>query len=151
MGIPATVFYSSNTHYKDIGVKVQIKPADAPTTAKMRVEGNFQTYAGATPTSIDDPDEQLSPYITGNTLNFGRYSNSKVDQLYKQQSKIMDTAKRKEIVYEIQRILMDDMPVVMLAGRVDAAANAVYVRNVVYTPAKHFHFSRSFERVWLDK
>lgn len=136
---------------KPIGIDVSLISVDQPTVGKKRTDGDFEMLFDTIPTSVDDPDELLSLFVTGETLNYSRYSNPQVDDLYKQQARTVDPAKRKELVYQIQRILLDDMLVVMLQGRVDAGATAKFVKNFMYIPSQHFHFAKALERVWLDK
>ena len=135
---------------KPIGVNIELTSVDTPTVSKDLTSGNFEVIVDTIPTALADPDEQLSLYVTGQTLNYGQYSNPKIDDMYKQQSTTLDQTKRKQIVLDMQRILMDDMPLLMLLGRVDVMGVNKVVQDFHLDPSFHFHFTDARERVWLN-
>lgn len=61
-----------------------------------------------------DPDVIESQIKTGGTQNAGGYSNPRVDELLKLGPVELDDGKRKQIYDEIQRIVVDDLPVYYL-------------------------------------
>jgi peptide/nickel transport system substrate-binding protein len=67
-------------------------------------------------TTTPDPDYILSVYTTQQIGGWstGGYSNPKYDQLYQRQRVTADNEKRREMVYEMQKIIYTDSPEIML-------------------------------------
>ena len=101
--------------------------------------------------SVDDPDGNIvENYSCNSERNYTQYCNAEVDRLLAAQSKELENEKRRRIVWDIERILVDDAarPIIMFG----AAANCwqPYVRN--YTPHDNSQYNNlRFEDVWLDK
>ena len=65
---------------------------------------------GAVPieSGVDDPDQMFfENYVCGAVRNYGGYCNPELDKLVNQQSMEANPAKRKEIVWQIERILAE--------------------------------------------
>jgi peptide/nickel transport system substrate-binding protein len=100
---------------KQIGIETK---NEAVTDAKLLDEwgvNNFDLYTygwGPDP----DPDFILSTFTTGQCLSWADtcYSNPEYDRLYQQQHTTVDEEERKSIVEEMQRILYQDNPEIVL-------------------------------------
>jgi hypothetical protein len=57
---------------------------------------------------MDDPCLWLEPYHTGDTQNWGRFSDPKLGELYGQQARTLDRAERKRLVNEFERTAMEN-------------------------------------------
>ena len=104
-----------------------------------------------TGSSVDDPDATLvESYACDSEYNFTKYCNPEVTRLLEAQSAARDVAKRREIVWEIERILNDDVarPVV-LHGR-SAQCRQPYVRGHVRA-ANSIYSNWRHEQIWLDR
>ena len=113
-----------------------------------------QDYAVAlnlTGSSVDDPDATLvESYACDSEYNFTRYCNSEVTKLLELQSAERDVAKRRELVWEIERILNEDVArPVILHGRT-AQCRHPYVKGHVRA-ANSIYSNWRHEQVWLDK
>ncbi|AIQ75842.1 ABC transporter substrate-binding protein [Paenibacillus odorifer] len=98
---------------KDIGVKVKVDKFDFVTAAnKASVEHDFDLAMFGSTITID-PDIS-GTYASGALYNFGEYSNPEIDDLLRKGAAETDSAKRKEIYYTIQQILVRDMPSVTI-------------------------------------
>ena len=104
-----------------------------------------------TGSSVDDPDATLvESYACDSEYNFTKYSNPQVSKLLEAQSAARAVAKRREIVWEIERILNDDVArPVILHGR-SAQCRQPYVRGRV-RPANSIYSNWRHEQVWLDR
>jgi peptide/nickel transport system substrate-binding protein len=71
-----------------------------------------------------DPGFQLSTFTTTQILNWSdsEYSNPDYDRLYVEQAAAIDRAKRLEIVHQMQQILYDQAPYIVLWYNVDCQA-----------------------------
>jgi peptide/nickel transport system substrate-binding protein len=101
--------------------------------------------------SVDDPDGNLvENYSCKSERNYTQYCNAEVDRLLAAQSRELDRPKRKEIVWEIERVLVDDAARPVIISNVGANCWQPYVRN--YVPHDNSQYnSLRFEDVWLDK
>jgi peptide/nickel transport system substrate-binding protein len=87
-------------------------------------------------------------YVTDRQNNFMNYSNPKLDELVAKGAEETDLAKRAEIYREIQKILLEDSPMVFLYAANEYEAMQSYVKGYVhYLNGSHV----SFRQVWLDK
>jgi peptide/nickel transport system substrate-binding protein len=104
-----------------------------------------------TGSSVDDPDATLvESYACDSEYNFTKYCNPEVTKLLEAQSAARDVTKRREIVWEIERILNDDVArPVILHGR-SAQCRQPYVRGHVRA-ANSIYSNWRHEQVWLDK
>jgi peptide/nickel transport system substrate-binding protein len=85
-----------------------------------------------TGSSVDDPDATLvESYACDSEYNFTKYCNPEITRLLEAQSVERDVAKRREIVWEIKRILNEDVArPVILHGR-SAQCRQPYVKGHV--------------------
>ena len=94
-----------------------------------------------TGSSVDDPDSEY---------NYTKYCNPEVSRLPEAQSAETDVAKRREIVWEIERILNEDVArPIILHGR-SAQCRQPYVKGHVRA-ANSIYSNWRHEQVWLDK
>jgi peptide/nickel transport system substrate-binding protein len=94
---------------REIGVKVRNKHVDNPTAITILANRNFDDAInqvwGPPNHSIDG---WIYPwYITGGGLNYNGVSNPELDNLLKAQRREPDTNKRKEILRQIDKLLLD--------------------------------------------
>jgi len=101
--------------------------------------------------SVDDPDGNLvENYSCKSERNYTQYCNPEVDRLLAAQSRELDKEKRKAIVWEIERILVDDAARPVIISNVAANCWQPYVRN--YVPHDNSQYNNlRFEDVWLDE
>ena len=100
---------------------------------------------------VDDPDGNIvENYLCNSERNYTQYCNAEVDKLLAAQSRELDREKRKKIVWDIERILVEDAarPVILHGS----AGNCwqPYVKN--FKPHDNSQYNNlRFEDVWLDK
>ncbi|MEK7872255.1 MAG: ABC transporter substrate-binding protein, partial [Chloroflexota bacterium] len=127
-------------------VKVQQYPAAFFDAARR---GDYDLMDTPTVASINDPDVYFSFYVTGNTENYGKFSDKEIDDVYARQSKEVDPAKRKDLAMQIQRRLMDLVPAVVHLHRQYPAAAWPELRN--YNGPGTLYTNYKYENVWLAK
>ena len=101
--------------------------------------------------SVDDPDGNIvENYSCKSERNYTQYCNADVDRLLAAQSRELDREKRRKIVWDIERLLVDDAARPIITHGVAANCWQPYVRN--YVPHNNSQYnSLRFEEVWLDK
>jgi len=101
--------------------------------------------------SVDDPDGNIvENYACGSERNYSQYCNADVEKLLAAQSSEMDKDKRKKIVWDIERILAEDVARPTLQFSVAGNCWQPYVRGYVPHDNSQYNYV-GFEQVWLDK
>jgi peptide/nickel transport system substrate-binding protein len=100
---------------------------------------------------IDDPDGVLKMgFACKSEANFSKYCNPEVDKLLDQQSQEADLAKRRAIVWKIERILVEDVARPIIFHGKQATCWHAYFRG--HVPHENSIYNNwRFEHVWLDK
>jgi peptide/nickel transport system substrate-binding protein len=113
-----------------------------------------QDYAVAITVSssgVDDPDVTLAEgYACKSDRNYTKYCSPRVEALIEKQSQETDVARRKQIVWQIERILAEDVarPIIMH----NRGGTCWYPHLKGLVPQENaFHNTWRFEGVWLDK
>jgi peptide/nickel transport system substrate-binding protein len=100
---------------------------------------------------VDDPDVNLyENYACNSERNLTQYCNKEVDALIDKQSQESDVAKRKEIVWEIERRLAEDLARPIISYERAATCWQPHVKGFVLHHNSIYNNWR-FEDVWLDK
>jgi peptide/nickel transport system substrate-binding protein len=109
---------------KDIGIDVQTKIVSDDALTEIIGQGKFDMFEWGWVVE-PDPNYQLSTFTCANrsykdggsvyaNLSDSFYCNKAYDELYDQQAVEIDTAKRADIVKQMQKMLYDDAPYVVL-------------------------------------
>jgi peptide/nickel transport system substrate-binding protein len=113
-----------------------------------------QDYAvglNLTGSGVDDPDVTLvEGYACKSDRNYTRYCNPEVDKLLEAQSREADVAKRKEIVWQIEKVLAEDGARPIIFHGVGATCWHPHLKGHVRHENSIYNNWR-FEDVWLDK
>ena len=101
--------------------------------------------------SVDDPDGNLvENYSCKSERNYTQYCSADVEKLLAAQSRELDKEKRKKIVWDIERILVDDGARPMIEWGVASNCWKPYVKG--YVPHDNSQYNNlRFEDVSLDR
>jgi peptide/nickel transport system substrate-binding protein len=136
---------------KQIFIAAELDILDTPQWYARLARKDYTIGLNVTGVSVDDPDGNLvENYSCNSERNYTQYCNAEVDRLLAAQSSELDRDKRKHIVWEIERLLVED------AARPSILWSAVgncwqpYVRG--FRPHDNSQYNNlRFEDVWLDK
>jgi peptide/nickel transport system substrate-binding protein len=136
---------------KKIYIVSELDILDTPRWYSKLSRKEYTIGLNITGVSVDDPDgNMVENYSCNSERNYTQYCNAEVDKLLAAQSRELDRDKRKKIVWDIERILVEDAarPVILHGS----AGNCwqPYVRNFKPHDNSQYNTSR-FEDVWLDK
>ena len=95
---------------------------------------------------------QLIPYFgTGSYSNHSHYANPELDKMLGELDRILDPDKRQEAIWEIERVLLTDLPA-LPTGCFIANLMPYYphVKNIRWTDMSYSNVNR-FEDVWIDE
>jgi len=136
---------------KKIHIVGELDILDTPRWYSRLAKKDYTVGLNVTGVSVDDPDGNLvENYSCNSERNYTQYCNAEVDKLLAAQSRELDKDKRKQIVWQIERTLVDDAarPVILHSS----AGNCwqPYVKN--FHPHDNSQYNNlRFEDVWLDK
>ncbi|MBI2909135.1 MAG: hypothetical protein HYX92_15935 [Chloroflexi bacterium] len=94
-----------------IGIALTPEPLEAVVFNVTQRQRNWDLMMTSQTGRLDDPDTQLSHWITDSPDNFSGFTDKLVDDLYAKQSQEMNSQERKRIVSQLQRRLIEQMPV----------------------------------------
>ena len=102
----------------EIGVDWEVETSTwGPYVPRIYVDNEFENVAhspwGSSPDRID-PDYYLSTYTSDSSVNISGYENSEYDDLYRQQQAAYDESERNEVISEMQTILREDLPEIVI-------------------------------------
>jgi len=95
--------------WRKIGVEAEHRPLEtAAWFADGQDTGNFELIVSSPSQFMDEPDIWLSRYTTGDTENWGRLSDPRLDDLYSRQQRALSTGERKKMVHEMEKIVLEN-------------------------------------------
>ncbi|MBI2910275.1 MAG: ABC transporter substrate-binding protein [Chloroflexi bacterium] len=134
-----------------IGIDLDLKVVETTTFKDMQFRKAFDVEIAGLSSAVLDPDTYLGDcYVTGSPNNWGSYNNPYYDELYMKQVQAVDPAERRKIVWEMQRILLRDVPI--------AIAYWVKIPYAWWKEVKGFtppvgwtHAYNTYQDMWLAK
>ncbi len=163
-GLPVIQFWSSvkseallaedeaiTRYLADIGVKVQFNYlTDWPKFKKMFQEGKAPIFKYSWQADVPDPDSILSLlFHSQSPTNRAFYSNPKVDDLIEKAQSESDYPKRIALFSDVEDIVMDDAPVILLNYLAYERVFQPYVRNIEGNALGDHSFF--LKRVWMSR
>jgi peptide/nickel transport system substrate-binding protein len=136
---------------REVGIALDIRSFEFATFFTDVQKGAFQLYSLRWIGGNQDPDifeyAFESSSIPPNRANRGYYSNPRVDELLTQARKEIDLEKRKQIYFEVQRILANDLPYINLWYFDNVLAYRPRVKNLKISPSGNYDFLKEAEIV----
>ena len=136
---------------KEIYIDGELDPIDTvhwfPTMYRKDYQVGYSFSAGV----ADDPDDQFyTVYSCDAQLNYTGYCNREVEKQFEQQSMEGDQERRKQLAWEIDRKLQEDVARPIIAHYRAATCWQPRVKGLTTMVSSIFNGWR-FEDVWLDK
>ena len=101
--------------------------------------------------AVDDPDQQFyENYACGSERNYTDYCNKEIEKLFDQQSVEKDVAKRKKLVWEIDKKLQEDVARPIIYHSRNGSCWQPYVKGITVMVNSSYNGYR-YEDVWMDK
>jgi peptide/nickel transport system substrate-binding protein len=136
---------------KEIYIDGELDPIDTTQWYPRLMRKDYKVGVNVTETAVDDPDVAFyENYKCGAPRNYTGYCNPDVDKLIDKQSAESDTQKRKKLVWEIERKLIEDDARPILFYTRAANCREPYVKGLITMVNSIYNNSR-FEDLWLDK
>jgi peptide/nickel transport system substrate-binding protein len=147
--IPAGIFVVDQ--WKRIGVEVEHVPLETKLWSAARENGDFDAVVQNIADFADDPTAQfnllLSKYTSG--AGYSRHTDTKLDDMFKGQSQIVDPVERLKAVNELERYALTTAYNVPLLWYQRIVVNRGKIKGWHLTPS---HFTgQNLVDVWLDE
>jgi peptide/nickel transport system substrate-binding protein len=136
---------------KKIYIESELEVVDTPQWYPKVARKDYTIGFNLTGVSVDDPDANLvENYSCKSERNYTQYCNAEVDKLLVRQSQEADKDKRRQLVWEIERMLVEDAARPIIYHGVSGNCWHAYVKG--YTAhANSIYNNTRFEDTWLDK
>lgn len=130
-----------------IGVTCNIRQLEGTVMIDLLMKHKFEAAFGGWGTGAD-PDTSDNIWATGEARNWVSYSNSKVDELYKQGRLEFDRKKRGEIYGRIHQLIYDDQPYTFLYFRNAFYAFNKKLRGYNFSPRGPYHYGPGISSIY---
>jgi peptide/nickel transport system substrate-binding protein len=136
---------------KKIYINAELDILDTPRWYARLAKKDYTIGLNVTGVSVDDPDGNLvENYSCKSERNYTQYCNADVDRLLAAQSRELDKTKRTSMIWDIERLLVEDAARPSIVWQTAANCWQPYVKG--YTPHDNSQYNNlRFEDVWLDK
>ena len=136
---------------KEIYIDGQLDPIDTAQWLPKIMRKDYTVALNLTGNGLDDPDQTLYENFTcGAEGNYDGYCNPEIDKMVDRQSMEFDPAKRKELVWAVERKLAEDSARPILYHSRSGTCWQPYVKG--YTPmVNSIYNGLRMEDVWLDR
>ena len=140
-----------NDQLKSIYINAELDVVDTPVYYNRVFKKDFVVGVNQTGNSIDDPDQTFyENFSCGSLRNYSNYCNPELEKLFDAQSMERDQAKRKAIVWDIERKLAEDAVRPVFYHGLGAGCWHPYVKNMTIMVNSIYNGWR-WEDVWMDK
>jgi peptide/nickel transport system substrate-binding protein len=135
---------------KEIYIDADLNTIDTTQWYPMLMRKDYKVAVNVTETAVDDPDVAFyENYVCGAARNYTGYCNADVDKLIDKQSAEPDSKKRKKIVWDIERKLIEDDARPILFYTRAANCREPYLKGLT-TMVNSIYNGNRFEDLWLD-
>ena len=124
---------------REAGIGIETEVMEMGSIDDRREKGNWDLYLAAYNIAmVPDPEYILTNwYMTNGTNNTPGYSNPKVDSLITEARKITDPNERYKKFNEVEAIVYDEQPMIIVAYYGCAIVKKDYVKGYVFDPTAH--------------
>jgi peptide/nickel transport system substrate-binding protein len=136
---------------KTIYIDAELEPVESSQWFAKVARNDYTVGLNLTGNGIDDPDQAFyENFGCGSERNYTHYCNKDLQKLFDEQSVETDTAKRKKLVWEIDKKLQEDVARPILMHARSGTCWKPYVKNMTIMTNSAYNGYR-YEDVWLDK
>ncbi|MBI3637931.1 MAG: ABC transporter substrate-binding protein [Candidatus Rokubacteria bacterium] len=137
-------------HLKDVGIDAKLDQKEYGAYFSTCFQGKYESMAFGPQTPFLDPDNILySLYMPGELRNHGHVNDPVATDLIARQRRTFDVAKRRELIYEVQRHLAKQQYYVTVGSSLSAAVWESSLKN--YGPNFGYDAGGRLIAAWLDR
>ena len=136
---------------KGIYIDAELDVVDTAQWFPKVARKDYSLGLNLTGNAVDDPDQSFyENYSCGSERNYTGYCNREIEKLFEQQSMEFDVAKRKKLVWEIDKKLQEDVARPIIFHARAGTCWQPYVKNVTVMKNSSYNGYR-YEDIWMDK
>lgn len=136
---------------KTIYIDAELEPVESSQWFAKVARNDYSVGLNLTGNGIDDPDQAFyENYACGSERNYTHYCNKDLEKLFDEQSVETDVAKRKKLVWEIDKMIQEDVARPILFHARTGTCWKPYVKNMTIMSNNTYNGFR-YEDIWLDK
>ncbi len=136
---------------KEIYVDGELEPIETAVWPAKVARKQYAVGLNLTGAGVDDPDVQFyENYVCGSIRNYSGYCNREIDQLIDHQSRETDLAKRKQLVWQIDKTLQEDLARPIIMHLIGATCWSPQVKGIDPMVNSIYNGWR-LEDAWLDR
>ena len=136
---------------KKIHVEAELDVIDTSVWFAKVARGDYSVGLNLTAAALDDPDVNFyENYACGSERNYTKYCNPEVEKLIDQQSRETDAAKRRSLVWEVEKTLARDVARPIITQNIAGLCWQPHVKNFTLHHNGIYNNWR-FDDLWLDK
>ena len=136
---------------KEIFIEGELEVVETANWQFKVTRKDYSVGLNLTGSGVDDPDQQFyENYSCGSSRNYTGYCNKEIEALVDQQSVETDLAKRRKMVWEIDRRLQEDLARPIIMHNKNATCWSPKVKGIVLMVNSIYNGWR-MEDVWLEK
>jgi peptide/nickel transport system substrate-binding protein len=145
---PATLLIDQ---LKEIGIDGELETTETATWVPKLIKKDFMVGVSVLGAGADDPDPTFyQNYVCGTPRNYPGYCNKELDKKVEQQSMELDPAKRRQLVWEIDRTLQEELARPIIYHRRAATCWQPWVKGLTMMVNSQYNAWR-MEDVWMDR
>lgn len=136
---------------REIYIDAELEAVDTAMWYPKVTRKDYTIGLNLTGNGLDDPDQAFyENYVCGSETNYDGYCKPEIDSLIDAQSREMDRDKRKQLVWEIERMLARDVARPVLFHSKSGTCWQPYVKG--YAPMVNSEYNGfRLEDMWLDR
>jgi len=136
---------------KQIYIEAELEPVESGAWFAKVARKDYSLGLNLTGNGIDDPDQSFyENYGCGSERNYTNYCNHDLQKLFDQQSVETDINKRKQLVWEIDKKIQEDVARPILFHARTGTCWKPFVKNMTIMTNSAYNGYR-YDDVWLDK
>jgi len=136
---------------KQIYIEGELEVVETGVWFSKIARGDYTVGLNLTGNAVDDPDQSFyENYSCGSERNYTHYCNKDLEKLFDQQSQMTDLQKRKELVWQIDKQLQEDVARPIIFHIEAGTCWKPYVKGVTIMVNSSYNGYR-YENLWLDK
>jgi len=137
-------------HLKDIGIDAKLNQKEYGAYISTSFYGKFDSMTLGPQTGFQEPDNFLyGQYYPGELKNQSHINDPVVADMLIRQRRTVDVAKRREVIYNIQRHLANQQYYVQLPSAMQIAVWDAAVKN--YAPNVSYDYGGRLQAAWLER
>ena len=137
-------------HLKDIGIDAKLNQKEYGAYISTSFYGKFDSMTFGPQTGFQEPDNFLyDQYFPGELKNQSHINDPVVADMLIRQRRTQDVAKRREVIYDIQRHLANQQYYVQMASAMQIAVWEAALKN--YATNVSYDYGGRLQAAWLDR